>query len=57
MTTLVAIATKDAIVLGCDSLGTVPKYFIDSIDLLPFFEKGNGKIRKDQEGNPLSIRV
>lgn len=52
MTTLVALATKDAIVLGCDSLGTVPKYFIDPVDLLPFFDK-KSKLRKDKEGNPV----
>jgi len=52
MTTLVVLATKDTIVLGCDSLGTFPKYFVDPLDLLPFFNK-NGTLRTDDDGKPI----
>jgi 20S proteasome alpha/beta subunit len=42
MTVLVALATKDALVLGCDSLGTIPKVLVDPLDLISeFFDPEN----------------
>lgn len=42
MTVLVALATKDALVLGCDSLGTIPKFLVDPFELAnDFFEAEN----------------
>ncbi len=38
MTSLVALATKDSVVLGCDSLGTTTKLLIDPSDLIEFFD-------------------
>ncbi len=55
MTTLVALATKDALVLGCDSLGTVTKPMVDPFTLLgEFFDPGiDGKLKFGEDGKPL----
>ena len=54
MTTLVALATKDALVLGCDSLGTTTKELIDPVDLLGFFDGNDDfKLKMDQNGAPM----
>ena len=55
MTTLVALATKDALVLGCDSLGTVTKLMIDPWDLFgEFFEpEEDSRLKVDEDGKPL----
>lgn len=53
MTTLVALATKDALLLGCDSLGTTTEKLIDPKDILEFFDFTKGEIKKDKEGNPI----
>lgn len=56
MTTLVALATKDALVMGCDSLGSVTRPMIDPMDLLKFFDSNNKfNLKVDKEGKP-SIR-
>lgn len=54
MTTLVALATKDALVLGCDSLGTDTKRLLDPFDLGEFFDrKRNFQLKEDKKGKPL----
>jgi len=55
VTSLVALATKDGIVLGCDSLGTSLKELIDPFELIEFFDrnKKGWPLRKDKDGNPL----
>ena len=55
MTTLVALATKDALVMGCDSLGTVTKDLIDPFDLVhDFFDpKNNWNLKIDGERKPI----
>lgn len=55
MTTLAALATKDALVMGCDSLGSVTKWMIDPLDLIDdFFDPNNNfKLKTDNNGNPL----
>ncbi len=54
MTTLVALATKDALVLGCDSLGSVTKNLIDPVDLIDFFDVDKDfKLKLDRDGKPL----
>lgn len=54
MTSLIALATKDALVLGCDSLGTTTKYLIDPFDLTKFFDsKKDFELKKDKNGNPV----
>lgn len=54
MTSLVALATKDAVVLGCDSLGTTTKYLIDPIDLLGFFDSEKKfELKKNKDGKPV----
>lgn len=55
MTTLVALATKDALVMGCDSLGTVTKDLINPLDLVPdFFDpENNWRIKVDAEGKSI----
>jgi len=53
MTTLVALATKDSIVMGCDSLGTVSKPLLDPFRLLEFFDSDNDfNLRLDESGEP-----
>lgn len=54
MTTLVALASKDALVMGTDSLGTVTKRLVDPFDLLDYFDISNEfKLKVDDEGKPL----
>ncbi len=55
MTTLVALATKDALVMGCDSLGTVTKDLVDPFDLVrEFFDpKDAWKLKTDADGKPV----
>ncbi len=54
MTTLVALASKDALVMGTDSLGTVTRRLLDPFDLLECFDpKDDFKIKVDDEGKPL----
>ena len=54
MTTLVALASKDALVMGTDSLGTVPRSLVDPLDLLEFFDIDNGfKLKVDDHGKPI----
>lgn len=54
MTTLVALASKDALVMGTDSLGTVTRGLVDPLDLLEFFDIDNGfKLKVDDQGKPL----
>jgi len=54
MTTLAALATKDALVMGCDSLGSVTREFVDPFALLEFFDYANNfKIKTDTSGKPL----
>jgi len=54
MTTLVALATKDALVMGCDSLGSVTWEFVDPYNLIqPFFDADNEfKLSLDENGEP-----
>jgi hypothetical protein len=54
MTTLLAINTRDAIVMGADSLGTVTKQMIDPQDIAEYFETSDGfKIRSGPDREPL----
>lgn len=41
MTTLVALNTRDALVMGCDSLGTVTKRLVNPFDLMNYFDPDN----------------
>jgi hypothetical protein len=50
----VALSTKDAVVLGCDSLATSTKLLVDPFDLLKFFDhKNQFKLRMDDTGQPV----
>ena len=54
MTTLVALASKDALVMGTDSLATVTKLLVDPLDLSTYFDANNEfKIKVDDQGQPL----
>jgi len=54
MTVLVAVNTRDAIILASDSQGTVTRPLVDPRELTEFFEAGNdGKLRTDLQGKPL----
>lgn len=54
MTTLAALSTKDALIMGCDSLGSVTKKFVDPFDLLDFFDPNdNFKVKVDSNGVPI----
>jgi len=54
VTTLVALASKDALVMGTDSLGTVSKPLLDPFDLWKCFDPQNDfKLKLDDKGKPL----
>lgn len=54
MTSLVALATKDALVLGCDSLGTTTWNLIDPFDLIDYFDSEKSfKLKIAENGNPV----
>ncbi|MCY4351698.1 MAG: hypothetical protein OXC45_01165 [Gemmatimonadetes bacterium] len=52
MTTLIAFSTKDVIVMGCDSLGTVSRTMVDPYELFQYFDE-EGKLKRDDNGEPL----
>lgn len=52
MTTLVALSTKDSLVMGCDSLGTVTTPSVNPWELRDFFDE-QSNIRTDSAGKPL----
>lgn len=55
MTTLVALATKDALVMGCDSLGTETRNLINPSDLVKdfFVPEGEWKLKTNENGEPI----
>ena len=54
MTTLIALASKHALVMGADSLGTLTKPMVDPLRLWEYFDPDNGfKLQLDEAGNPL----
>ncbi|MCY4151390.1 MAG: hypothetical protein OXE94_04035 [Aestuariivita sp.] len=54
MTTLVALASKDALVMGTDSLSTATKWLVDPSDILSYFDdKNDFKLKVDDQGKPL----
>ena len=54
MTTLVALASKDALVMGTDSLATVTRPLVDPLDLSEYFDADNEfSIKLDDQGKPL----
>ena len=54
MTTLVALASKEALVMGTDSLGTVTRHLVDPFDLIEYFDgEDDLKMRLDEDGKPL----
>lgn len=54
MTTLVALSTKDALVMGCDSLASSTAPFVDPFDLINFFDAENQwALKVDDDGRPL----
>ena len=55
MTTLVALSTKDSLVMGCDSLGTVTNPSVNPWDLRDFFDD-QFNLRIGSDGNPLLIK-
>jgi hypothetical protein len=53
MTTTISLATRDCIVLGCDSLATNISAFLDPTLLLDNFFEANGDLKHDAAGNPI----
>jgi hypothetical protein len=53
MTTTISLATRDCIVLGCDSLATSIRPFLDPFRLGDYFFEQNGDLKRDANGNPL----
>ena len=51
MTTLVAFSTKDSLIMGCDSLASVTKDFVDPWELREFFDD-DYNIKTDDKGKP-----
>ena len=52
MTTLVALSTKDALVMGCDSLGTVTVPLVEPSKLINYFDKDRS-LKVNEKGEPL----
>jgi hypothetical protein len=53
MTTLVALSTKDAVVLGCDALGSRTRRVIAPEDLFEFFDPDKEfQLKVDKDGKP-----
>ena len=53
MTTLVALASKDALVMGTDSLATVTRRLVNPFDLYEYFDFDNDfSIKLDDQGKP-----
>lgn len=52
MTTLVALSTKDSLVMGCDSLASVTKPLVDPWGLREFFDD-DFNIKTDDKGKPI----
>lgn len=53
MTTLAALPTKDALILGCDSLGSVTREFVDPYEVLIKFFNHDGTLKNDKNGNQI----
>ena len=54
MTSLVVLATKHAVVMGADSLGTVTRQMVSLSQLSTYFDPANDfRLRLDDAGNPL----
>lgn len=55
MTTLVALSTKDCLVLGCDSLGSSSKKLVNPIDLVDYFDLTDStlSLKLDKNGKPI----
>ena len=47
MTTTISLATRDCIVLGCDSLATTIRPFLDPFLLADYFFEQNGELKRD----------
>ncbi len=52
MTTLVALPTKDAVVMGCDSLATASRLLVDPRRLLNSFDE-KGRVLRDSDGRDI----
>jgi hypothetical protein len=53
MTTLIALATKHAVVVGADSLGTETRLMVDPVQLVRYFDSQNGfSLKLDANGRP-----
>jgi hypothetical protein len=53
MTTLVALASKHALVIGSDSLGTQIRRLLDLSSLIPFFEGEGFTLKLSDDGTPV----
>jgi len=53
MTTIVSFASRDCIVCGCDSLGTVQRPMIDPGRLFRHAFDQSGVLKVDQDGKPI----
>src|SRR5271154_2350624 len=53
MTTIVSLAARDFIVVGCDSLATTSLDLIYPTDLTNEFFDANGNLKLDSNGQPL----
>ena len=54
MTTIIALASRHAVVMGADSLATENRDMVEPWRLLKYFEKENGwKLKRDATGEPI----
>lgn len=57
MTTTISLATRDCIVLGCDSLATSIRPFLDPLLLADYFFDQSGELKRDTNGDPLLKKI
>ena len=53
MTVLVALVSKDSLVMGCDSLGSETRFLLDPLNLANYFDQNNGMLKIGVDGKPL----
>jgi hypothetical protein len=53
MTVLIALVSKDSLVMGCDSLGSQTNLLLNPLNLADYFEQNNGTLKIGADGKPL----
>ena len=53
MTTIISLAARDFMVVGCDSLATASWNLVNPYDITSVYFEPNGDLKRDSTGNPL----